>query len=233
MSMDFNYLDIAVVIFIAFFAIKGYLLGFVKMCFGFLPPIASVVAAKVLSPFISTILRGTFIFYAIKNGVSEYIGIDKVIENAVSQSQNNVISGLNLPEFLKNSLLENNNPVVYDILNVSGLEDYISGYIANVCLNALSVVIVFVAVFVALKIILKTMDIISKLPVINLFNSTGGVIAGFVYSVFLLWVIGIVLMFFYSNANFAPFFKLLEDSTVAGFLYENNLLLFLVLGIFA
>ena len=238
MELNFNYLDIFVVGFIIFFAIRGYLAGFVKMCFGFVPPIAAIIAAKLLSPAITVMLRGSFVYDLIKDGVAQNIDLSSVLGAAASSAvesspmgENALIQALNVPEFLKSSLLENNNPVVYDILNVSGIEDYISGYIANVCLNVLSVAVVFIVVYVGLKIAIKAMDIISKLPVINLFNTTGGIIAGALYALLLLWVISIVLVLFYSNPNFAPLFKLLGESTVAGFIYENNILLFLILGI--
>ena len=35
------------------------------------------------------------------------------------------------PEILKQALINNNNSVIYDILDVNGIEDYIAGYIAN------------------------------------------------------------------------------------------------------
>lgn len=230
--LNINYLDIAVFAVLIFFALKGYFVGLMKMCFGFVPQIASVLGAYILSPAVSNFLRSTFIYETMKKGVSKSLGIDEIVKNAAEVTQRGIIESLNLPSFLKNSLLENDNPVVYKILNVSGIGDYISGYIANICINVLSAALVFAAVYIALKIMFSTLDIVSHLPVIHFFNGIGGILAGLLYAVMIIWIASTLLMLFYSNAAFAPIFRVLEASKAAKILYENNILLFMVLKVF-
>ena len=40
--------------------------------------------------------------------------------------------------------MENNNPVIYQLLHAESLKEYIAGYLANVCINVLSVAAAFV-----------------------------------------------------------------------------------------
>ena len=96
--MDINLLDIVVAAIIIFFAVKGYFSGFVKMCFSFIPQIMGIVAAYLLTPTISHILRGTFIYGILKNGVNKALNIDSAV--AVTGGQKDVIETLNVPSFL-------------------------------------------------------------------------------------------------------------------------------------
>jgi len=230
--LEFNYLDIAVCIIILFFMVKGYLSGFVKMCFNFIPQLAGVVAAYLFSPTVSTILRNTFIYKTLMNGIRKTLNIDSMIENAASEGQRNVIETLNVPNFLKDSLMENNNPVAYELLDVTEIGEYIAGYIANVCINIISVIAVFAIVYIIFKVVLEAMDIVARLPIISMANTWGGILAGVFYGVFVIWIIGIIMVLFYSTTFLQPVFETLDQSRLAIRLYENNMLLFMVLKIF-
>ena len=129
--------------------------------------------------------------------------------------------------------MSNNNPVIYQILGVGDLEHYIASYVAQVCINVVSVAIVFVVAVVVLKLLLRALDLIAKLPVLHFLNHTAGMIAGLVQGVFVVWVIGLFLVFFYTNPAFLSLFETLSRSGIALFFYEHNLLLGMVLGIFA
>jgi len=231
--LDINYLDIAVGIIILFFAVRGYFAGFVKMCFNFIPQLIGVIAAYLLTPTVSTMLRATFIYKILMSGVRKALNIDTLIENAAEEGQRNVIETLNIPSFLKDSLLENNNPVAYELLDVTEIGEYISGYIANVCINIIAMATVFAAAFILLKVILEAMDIVAHFPIINAVNAVGGIAAGVLYGVFVIWIIGIIMVLFYSTSAFIPVFEVLNKSKLALPLYENNMLLFMVLKIFA
>ena len=39
------------------------------------------------------------------------------------------------PDMLKSKLLENNNSVIYDLVNADSLVDYIAGFMANMIIN--------------------------------------------------------------------------------------------------
>ena len=216
---------------IIFFAIKGYISGFVKMCFGFIPQIMGIIAAYLLTPTISHILRDTFVYKILKKGVNKALNIDSAV--AVNGGQKDVIETLNVPSFLKDSLMENNNPVAYDILDASGIGEYISGYIANVCVNIIALILVFAVTYFIFKVILEALDIVARLPVVSTLNSCGGIAAGVCCGVFVVWLAGIVMVLFYSSAFFAPVFEKLYESRLALPLYENNMLLFMVLKIVA
>ena len=80
---------------------------------------------------------------------------------------------------------------------------------------------------------LSALNIVSKLPVISTVNRMCGLAIGGAKGILIVWFAGIVLVFFYYNEVFQQFFALLEKSHVTAFLYHHNLLLMMVLKIFA
>ncbi|MEA5084570.1 MAG: CvpA family protein [Lachnospiraceae bacterium] len=226
-----NYIDIGVIVILLFFGIAGRMRGLVRTCFSFVPMLAGLVLTNQLYPVLSKVLRSTFIYEGLKNGVQKALKLDTIFANALAGSD--AISTLKLPEFLKTALVENNNPVVYNVLGVNKIEEYIAGYVANICLNVLCMVAVFVVIVIACKFILAALDLIAKLPVINFLNKTGGLAVGLLQGLIVLWVIGILLVGFYSNPVLSRFFEILNQSRLALFLYEKNVLLFMILRIFA
>ena len=137
-----------------------------------------------------------------------------------------------MPEFLQKALLENNNPVIYQLLDVEGLQEYIAGFLANTCINVLSVVLAFVLIYAAMALVLHALNLFSQLPVLNFVNHLSGFVVGAVKGLLFIWVGCIGLTFFQCNAGLQEVFAAMEDTIAAGFLYENNILLYLILTIF-
>lgn len=226
-----NYIDIGVIVILAFFAISGRIRGLVKTCFSFVPMLAGLVLTNQFYPVLSKILRKTFIYEGLKEGVGKALNLDGLLSSTLTG--NDTIGALNLPEFLKTALVKNNNPVVYNILGVNKISEYISGYVANICLNVLCMAVVFVVIVAVCKFVLAALDLIAKLPVINFLNKTGGLAVGLLQGVIVLWIMGLVLVVFYSNPVFTSFFQLLDESKLGIFFYEKNVLLFMILRIIA
>lgn len=226
-------LDIIVLAVILGCGIAAWRKGFIRAAFGFLPMVAALMGTKLMSPYISRFLRGTAFFDSMAESIGEAMGLEQMISESAMQTQTEIIQGMRLPDFLKNALLENNNPVIYQLLDVEKLQDYIAGYLANICLNVVSVILAFVLLYAAVAVVLHALHLFSKLPVLHFFNHAAGFLIGSAKGVFFIWIGCIVLTFFQCSAKFEGFFAMLSASTAAGFLYENNILLYLILTIFA
>ena len=225
-------LDAIVVVTILGCAIYAWQKGFIRAALGFLPMLAALIGTKYLSPYVSKFLRGTPFFGSLAESISESMGLEKLISESAMQTQTEIIEGMKLPEFLKEALLENNNPVIYQLLDVEKLQDYIAGFLANTCINVLSVVLAFVLIYVVVAVILHALHLISKAPVLNFVNHFSGFLVGGLKGLLFVWMGCIVMTFFQCSAKFEGLFAALETTYVAGFLYENNILLYLILTIF-
>lgn len=226
-------LDLLVIAVIAGSGILAYRKGFVTAALHFLPMIAGLVATKLLTPTVSQLLRKTPFFGSLSTKIADNLQLNAVVGDAVMQTQTEMINHMKLPDFLKDALLENNNPVIYNLLDVDSLQNYIAGFLANICINIISVVLVFVVVWILMHMLLKALNLISKLPVLSFLNQTGGMLIGLLKGLSIVWLACMILTFFQCNATFAGLFTALNASHVAKLLYENNILLLLILNIFA
>ena len=206
--------------------------GFIQAALGFLPMLAALLGTRCISPYTGKFLRETAFFGSLADSIKAKMGLEQIISQSVMQTQTEIIEGMPLPHFLKETLLENNNPVIYQLLDVGALEDYIAGFLANICINALSVVLAFVLIYVAVAIVLHALHLFSQLPVLNFMNRFSGFVVGAAKGLLFVWIGCTVLTFFQCSASWQGLFAAMQTSHVAGFLYENNLLLGLILRIF-
>ncbi len=225
-----NYLDVGVLAILLVCALSGRARGLVKTCLGFVPLLGGLLASKFGYPMFSKMLYHTGLYSQFKAGVAGCLDLGGILESSAQDTA--ALSALNLPGFLKDSLVANNNPVVYQLLGVDTLTDYVAGYVAQVCINVLSMALVFLVVAVGLQVFLRTLDLVAKLPVLHFLNHTAGFAAGLVKGILIVWLLGVFLVFFYATPSMQPVFAALAQSKVALFFYEHNLLLGIVLQIF-
>lgn len=225
-------LDLAVLIFILTTAFRAYRKGFVVAGLSFLPIVAALISVRFFTPVMGTLLRKTPVFGSLAESIGEGLQLDHVIGDAAMQTQTTLIENMKLPSFLKESLLENNNPVVYELLDVESIQEYIAGFLANICINIVSVLLVFVLTYLAVRFVLKALHLISKLPVLNFMNRFFGFVIGFLKGLTITWLVCFVLTFFQCNFKFQFLFDALEKTYVALPLYENNILMYFILTIF-
>lgn len=211
----------------------AYRRGFISTLFRISSYGIGIFIAYKIYPLVSHFLRySTGLFNVLKTKTMEVIHLESTIEQYTLQAQRNIIQHLSLPRILKVRLIENNNSEVYQILDVKGLDEYIGGYIANMLLNIISMILVCLVVFIGLKLILKTFDFFAKLPGIHFLNKLGGLFLGLAFGVVQIWIGYLVLILFYFHPKFVTIQQAIEGSLAARYLYENNILLYILAKIF-
>ena len=124
-------------------------------------------------------------------------------------------------------------PALYFVSqHAESLKEYIAGYLANVCINVLSVAAALVLIYIVVKVVINALHLFSKLPGLNFLNRFSGVLVGGAKGIVCVWLAGIVLTFFQCKGTFAELFSAMERTLFAGYFYENNILLQLILTIF-
>ena len=225
-------LDIIVVAVIIGCGAAAWRKGFIRAAFGFLPMAAALAGTHFVSPYVGKFLRGTFLFDSLSGSIEDSMGLDKALQDGAMKTQTEIIEAMPLPDFLKEALMENNNPVIYQLLDVDSLKEYIAGFLANVCLNILSVILAFLLIYIAVTIVLNALHLFSKLPVLGLINHFMGFLIGAVKGLLFVWLGFILLTFFQCKANLNGLFVTMDATYLAKNLYENNILLQFILTIF-
>ncbi len=227
-----NILDLAavavIVLCILYFSYKGLVLA----VFDAVSIFAAYFLANALSPKLTEAIRNRpEIFDWIKAAISKTLGLENLLSAATKSAETNVITSLNIPDFLKDALLKNNNAEIYKLLNADTLADYVSGFLANMLIGALSLVVLLLLVFIAMKIIGVILDIASKLPVINSLNKIGGALLGAGIGVFIVCALLAVASVLLTSGKYSDIITLIESSAVAKYFYEHNFIINALSGI--
>ncbi len=227
LSMIIDGILIAILL-IAFFLVAYR--GLMKTVFKTFSSVVSLALAFALHPIISQLVKATPIFDSVKLSVADKLGLslDPVTLSQPQQSQ--LIASLPLPDFLNEMLIENNNSVVYDLLDANGINDYICGYIANIIINIAVTIILTIVITIIVKIIIKSMDIIDRLPVIHQLNYLGGGLVGIISGVIIIWLVFMVSMMLVADASYTEIMKGIDGSILGKFLYDNNIFKNIVMG---
>lgn len=227
-----NGIDIIVIAVVVVFAAIGFFRGFIISCLGFIPSLAAFLGVYLFQPSVSKALRATAVFEKFKVWVSGLFDIENIVsQNAGSAAE--IINNIDMPDFIKNALLENDNSVVYQIFDASKLEEYIVSYIANICINIISVLVIFILIFAAASAVLNILNFIAAMPGLNIINRFGGLAMGAAQGVVIVWVFGIISLFLSFVQWIGQFWDMLSPNGPAMFLLQNNWLLYMIMKIFS
>ncbi|MGC4018652.1 MAG: CvpA family protein [Muricomes sp.] len=130
-----------------------------------------------------------------------------------------------LPAFLKNIVLENNNPAIYEELGVSSFTEYVAAYISRMVIKLISFLVTFLLVIIIINALMVAVDILGDLPGIGFLNRFAGGLAGIVGALLFVWLGFLVITVLYSTAFGKICFEMIDSSKILTFLYDKNILL--------
>ena len=126
--------------------------------------------------------------------------------------------------FLQNSI-EGSDMELLDALRVLGMENAVSGYLADEILRWAAFLIALLLAGVLIRGIVFSLGIVSHLPIIHGLNKTAGLLLGFAEGVVLVWIFFVVITVCASTSVGGQLLKMTAQSSILSWLYRNNLLL--------
>lgn len=226
-----NWLFWVVAAFLAYHVIDGLRRGFIRKVVSALSLVITLVLVTFVTPHITNFIHEhTALHENLQEKCSEIFVSDQYDED-VKTDQVQIIEHMELPENIKEMLLENNNTEAYHVLEVSGFHEYVGAYLAGLIINALAYLISFVVVWAAIRAILLAMDVVTKLPILHGINRLAGGALGVVYGVVLVWI-AFLLVTILCNGNLGKqFFALINENQFLMFLYNQNIIMKIVFGL--
>ena len=220
-----NIVFILVILFFVVSMIVGYARGFIKTFFATFSLAIAVFVAVQGSPYVGKILQRTPIYTGIADQIEAGLNVSGTEDISKVSQQIDVINQYDIPDALKDALIENNNSQVYEALGITRFTEYVASYLTCLILNVISFLVLFVIVLIILKVIAASLDLISKLPVLHGMNKIGGLIFGLVHGLVNLWIICSILTIF-ASTSFGQFvFRQINENPFLGMIYNNNYLL--------
>ena len=226
-----NWLFWVVVAFVAFHIIDGLRRGFIRKVVSALSLVVTLVLVTYLTPQITTFIQENTSLHENLQEKCSSIFLNEEYNEDVKTDQVLMIENMDLPENIKEMLLENNNTEAYDLLAVSGFHDYVGAYLANLIINALAYLIAFVIIWTALRAILLAFDIVTKLPILHGINKLAGGVLGLVYGVALVWIAFLLVTILCNGDLGRQFFGLISENPFLLFLYNQNVIMKIVFGL--
>jgi len=224
-------MNIFTLIILAILAISvwlGWKKGLVRTILSLCSMIISLVLVWFLFPHVSSVVEG---FTPIRETVYEHVNgflseeVPELLEQlptADTTAQNELIEKLPLPEELKEKLSLNNKIDVYETLGVDNFVEYLSTTITNLLIQAASLLITLVIVFIAVHLLIHVLDLVAKLPVLNVANKSGGAIAGLVLGYLIVQIIFLVITVFSGTGWGKSLMLQVNESTILTFLYNSS-----------
>ena len=227
-----NTLDFVILGIILVSALIGFKSGLIYTLFKLLSLIIALILTMTLYPVVSRFLRESPLFEFLRGRISTATNFEAVfrenvpnpeIPEAVRESE--IINSMPLPQFLRDMLYYNNTPDMYEVLGVAAVEEYITSTLANIVINVISILVVLLMVLLVLHFIGKLLRIIDYIPVIATFNNFGGLVAGALIGVGVIWLGLSVITMLLSVGGNETLAGLLEYSTLAGFFFDTGWLM--------
>ena len=234
MEISWNWLGIAVLVLIAAACVSGFRKGFVKEIVSIFFMLLSFLLVWLINPYVNTFIREYTPVYKVveenfQDLVEKQIGDKKSIGK---DEQEQLMENLNLPDILKNKLIENNTVETYQYLAVQTFADYVSDSLAVMVVNGVSFLISYILSVIVIRLLGIILDILSKLPVINGINKIAGGVVGGAKCVIFIWIALLVLTLLCNTEVGKAGMDLVQKDTVLNWLYEQDVFVKVFMSVF-
>ncbi len=187
--MTINVLFIVAVGIIIGCTVISFQKGLIKSILSFGVCIVALALAQWLNPYVTDfIMEQTPLYGTVKEQCMQIYTPQNQEGIKTTGTDEEIIQSYPIAERLKKQMIENNNDIMYEILNVNAIEEYIAGYIAKSVISAAAYVLTSVLVFILLRIAIVALDVITHLPVLKEMNKTAGAVFGFLQGMLLVWL---------------------------------------------
>lgn len=219
---------IGVIVFLAGMFVTGYASGVIRILLSFIATIVAFLLALILAgPFSTFVKESTPIYDGVKKQMTEYVSeyISDEMDSSSETIQKDAIKDLKLPSSIKDKLVENYTADVKLEMAVDTFSEYLAASLADILVEAISVLILFIVIKLILRIIILLLNIISRLPIINGVNKTLGGFLGLAEGVLILWIMCIALTAFSGTNVGEQLLSAISSNEILNYIYSNNLVM--------
>ena len=235
--MTEHWLSIAAGVFLVGMMLYGHYRGLLRQCVSLGALVLTIITVKVATPYVTDFVKANPV---IRENAAHFImevsgwQPPEESESILPAAQRMAIEELKLPQSVKDVLLENNNSEFYRLLGVDQFGEYISenewktaehlNCLSDMLINTLGSVLVFAASYIVIHLVIRWLNLLSRLPIICGLNQMAGGIVGLAEGFLLLWLAGFIFRFFTET----PMGQMLEaqvnSSIWLSLIYRYNLM---------
>jgi len=162
-------------------------------------------------------------------GITEELILEQMAE-LPRAAQISVLEQAPIPRFIRDELIENNNPVVYNLLGVSTFPEYIASMLARMTIYTVAFLIAFFVSILVVLALVGAVEIIGELPVAGVINRIGGAIVGGGLAIVVVWLLFLGFSLLYTSDMGLALYEHIAQSDILTMVYENNMIRNRLLG---
>lgn len=229
-----NWLSVGTAVFLLAMVLYGHYRGFLRIVVSLVALIVTLVIVRMGTPYVTSfLLQNTGVRDAMERSLLSIAGAAEIPEVNIQlpAGQRSLIEQLNLPEQMKEALIENNNNEVYRLLGVDAFIDYIGTYLTSMALNIVCSIVLFLVVYIGIRLLMHWLDLLARLPILSGMNQIAGAILGGVQGLLIVWGLCLIVMICSTTDWGKVVIGQIEASPWLLFLYRNNIFNWLVVGV--
>lgn len=232
--MSFNYVLIIFILLLILIILGGYRIGAARMLFCTIVCAVAVFAAAILDSAIYRVLdiadldktlygiTGKSISEDIENkGIETY---SEKIENEIYE-QTEYIEKMAVPNFIKLSLMENNNSRVYEYLKAESFVEYTGKYLAYIIMSAISFAIAFIIACIAAVIFFNVTGVRKLIVGEEKKNRITGAVMGAVFGIAIIYILLACSAFLMNTELGVNVYLQIKSNHLLNWMYENNIVI--------
>jgi uncharacterized membrane protein required for colicin V production len=217
-----NLVDLAIVLILVFFMYSSYNQGFLYSLFRLFSGIFALIITNYTYPYVNQLIKeNTDLYDTIQAYIHSSILKGAVIDD--SAHVDNLINKLNIPDFLVNIILKNND--AFKRLNLSSLTEHIVSSLSDMALSIISMMAVYLIVSFILRFISRSLRFIRRIPIIGLGDRIMGLGLGFLQGVLVVWLALTVVGLLSYNSAASLLIREIDDSLLASKFQNMNIIL--------
>jgi len=233
-----HWLEIIVGVYLIGMILYGHYRGFIKLSVSALSLVITLLAVHFALPQVTDWLKNsTPVYEKMKLGIEESVGLDEILAGFPSEvnpekaEERIIIEGLELPDQLKELLIENNNSEVYHLMGIEWFSDYIGSYLADTFIKIIAFVFLFLVVFILLRVAVIWLDLIARLPILSGMNKIAGAVLGGAEALIFIWIGCLVCTALSGTEAGMSALRQIYASPWLSWLYDHNLLIHFAIGL--
>lgn len=226
--MNLTWLGIVVLAIVAGACITGFQKGFVREVVSAFFVIFSIIISGALNPYVCSFIKEKTPIYNMVKENCQGVVEEKMEGKSLGlgeQKQKAFVDDLNLPDFIKENIMENNTAKGYQKLAANTFSEYIADYLTGIVMNGLSFLITYFLARLIIGFFTRVLDILTRLPVVHGVNKLAGALVGGAKAVLFLWIALLLLTVCYNTQVGKMGIQLVEKDPFLNFMYDNNLLI--------
>ncbi|MBP3488653.1 MAG: CvpA family protein [Roseburia sp.] len=238
-----NWVLVIVLLTLALCVIHGYCRGFLRIAYSLVAWLIALAFVSWATPYISQFLvENTGIYEQVEAHCEEWVRqsaaeqiqteTGKMTSETESGKQELADLGLKLPDALLDGILEKTAGTADELLEQAGVYTQIAQELAGFVVQGISFVAALILAGLLLGIIQELLGIVSRIPVLKGVNRFLGTFAGAIQALLIIWIVFYIIALCSAGSTGRVLVSYIYESPFLIFLYENNLVLTIILSLF-